>query len=190
MRRDCVCSEDGDNRPWAVEGLCLTGRQMSDRDQTYASGAPPKIVGTATVAPMLGMTQRTVRTLAVKGHIPSAFRVTDTSAWRFDEARVREWVIERQRAVQTSAEEYRRRWTSLVSPTRNSIQAYERAIGLRRGGARSSGNQLARAIAEREKALKEGGRSARPTRSPLKTTNERLGCGETATEDAAPKDIV
>ena len=92
----------------------------------------PKIVGSGAVAAMLGVSSRRVRDLAVQGRIPSAFRVTDTGQWRFDEARVGEWVSERERAVQTSAEEYQRRWTSLVSPTRSNMEAYERTIGLRR----------------------------------------------------------
>ena len=48
-QRDCVCSEDGDNRPWAVERLCLTGRRMSGRDQTSAFEPPPEIAGTRAV---------------------------------------------------------------------------------------------------------------------------------------------
>ena len=53
-------------------------------------------VGSAVVAAELGYTQRHISTLAASGKIPSAYRVTDTSEWRFNLSRVRAWRRERE----------------------------------------------------------------------------------------------
>ncbi len=78
-----------------------------------------------------------IRNLAAAGKIPSAYRLTDQSQWRFDLARVRAWKRKRE-----------------VKPCR-SIE------GVRSGGSnfsgvgKSSGDLLAHAIAAELRALRE-----------------------------------
>ncbi len=92
-------------------------------------------VGTAVIAEELGYTQRHVCTLAAAGKIPSAYRLTDESEWRFDLSRVRAW--KRKREIKPCPS------TSVVASGGSSFS----------GAARRSGNRRARAIAERLSAL-------------------------------------
>ena len=92
-------------------------------------------VGTAVIAAELGYTQRGIRDLAAAGKIPSAYRLTDQSQWRFDLARVRAWKRKRE-----------------VKPCR-SIEGVKSGGSNFSGAAKSSGDLLAHAIAARLRAL-------------------------------------
>ena len=92
-------------------------------------------VGTAVIAAELGYTQRGIRDLAAAGKIPGAYRLSDTSQWRFDLARVRAW--KRKREVKP------RQSTSGVKSGGSNFS----------GVGKSSGDLLAHAIAARLRAL-------------------------------------
>ena len=88
---------------------------------------------------MLGYTARHVRGLATAGKIPGAFRIDDTSGWRFDRASVENWIEELKAQTQRRAS-----WDVGESVVGGSLEPgttreqYERVIGLRRGGPTSS----------------------------------------------------
>ena len=96
-------------------------------------------VGSATIARELGYSQRGIRTLAAAGKLPSAYRLTDTSEWRFELDRVRAWKRQREEEIKRS------RSIAETKSRRPDISML--------GG--SSGDRVARVIAERLKALRE-----------------------------------
>ena len=72
---------------------------------------------------MLGYTARRVRAHAAAGKIPGAFRIDDTSQWRFDRARIEEWIEGLKAKTQQRAS-----WSNDVSfnpERRASKEAYE-----------------------------------------------------------------
>ena len=88
---------------------------------------PPETIKSTEVGRMLGYTARHVRDLAAAGKIPSAFRIDDTSQWRFVRESVENW-IEELKAVTRQ----RLSWNVGEShEDRASREEYERAIGLR-----------------------------------------------------------
>ena len=94
-------------------------------------------VGTATIARELGYSQRGIRALAAAGAIPGAYRLTDTSEWRFDLDRVRAWKRQREEEIKRS---------------RSIAETKSRRPDISMLG-RPSGDRVGRAIAERLKAL-------------------------------------
>ena len=78
---------------------------------------------------MLDYSARRIRGLAVAGKIPGAFRIGDTSAWRFDRESIEKWIEGLKVVTQQRAS-----WSvggSVSLERRSTREEYEREIGLR-----------------------------------------------------------
>ncbi len=81
------------------------------------------------VTKMLGYSARRIRSLAVAGNIPGAFRIGDTSGWRFDHERLLAWIEELKAETQQQASWSDGGNVSLDLERGTTMKEYERAIG-------------------------------------------------------------
>ena len=85
----------------------------------------PQSIGTTEIAALQGYSQRHICALAASGKTPSAFRVTDTSEWRFDRERVLAWIGELKAQTQQRAS-----WNGGESLEHGTTrEEYERVMG-------------------------------------------------------------
>lgn len=99
-------------------------------------------VGTAAVAAITGFSRRKVQALAERGKIPTGARIAG-GAWSFDECAVRRWIKEEEaRGCQiTSTDAAMSYGAASKSRAGSIVEAYERAIGLRRVSVSTHGSR-------------------------------------------------
>jgi predicted DNA-binding transcriptional regulator AlpA len=106
----------------------MTGRALTVRDVAER-------ISTGEAARICGVTRKTLLRLARSGKVPGAAELDD-GLWRFDEARLRDWIRRREAACQRGVAETSIRGAKFGGreskfPAVTSVEAYRRLLGLK-----------------------------------------------------------